>query len=471
MSLVSPSFQQGKFLARTIDSVLSQDYPHIDYCVVDGGSTDETIDVLNSYGGRFPWISEKDRGQTHALNKGFAQASGQIRAYLNSDDLLRPGAVREAVEHFRRHPDCDLVYGRGAHIDTGDQLIRFYPTKPYTFENLMETCCISQPSAFWTSRIAGLVGPFDESYAFAMDYDYWLRIAKSGGRIMHADGVWSATRMHPAAKTCGGSRDRIFAEIWRTCTTHGGYVSCTVIDSWLQTVFFSRYPMLPAAAAVARPPLVRALEQPSGPTSRSRRCRSTCLSARWYCTIRPAMPGSRRGNESCLPYRCCREVQAYVRGHRRDNWLASECRFYPKRRGPAEPIRLIGEAPVPMRLIVRQGKETVAEYELPGQEVNTLTLPVRESPEPVLLAFSEEFVAGLIDRQPVSFRVLATNLYREDEGGLITPGDSKTRPGAWGPPLPSANPHLDLHRRRTRPTFCFVLDFWGEEEDLGAARQ
>ncbi|HEX3315230.1 MAG TPA: glycosyltransferase, partial [Gemmataceae bacterium] len=408
VSIVTPSFQQGKFLKRTIDSVLAQDYPHIDYRVVDGGSTDETVEVLASYGARVRWVSEKDRGQAHAINKGLAQATGRIRAYLNSDDLLRPGAVSGAVEHFRRHPSCDLVYGQGAYIDDADELIRFYPSEPYTFENLMETCCISQPSAFWTSRIQDLVGSFDESYGFAMDYDYWLRIAKAGGRIMDAAGVWSATRMHASAKTCAGSQDRIFAEIWRTCTHHGGYVSYTVIDSWLRACLFSRHPML----THLRPLFARVLFVHSKYLARS--------------SPKPPLPAYMIGKAIHYASRLGRRLPGMnlvralwprslkLDGARPDNWLVPECRFYPRRRGPAEAIRLIGQAAAPMRLVVRQGRETIADFELPGASISALTLPVRESREPVLLTFSDE-VAGLIDRQPVSFRVLATNLYREDE--------------------------------------------------------
>jgi glycosyltransferase involved in cell wall biosynthesis len=406
VSIVTPSFQQGKFLKRTIDSVLSQDYPHIEYRVVDGGSTDETLAVLGSYGGRVRWSSEKDRGQAHAINKGLAQATGRILAYLNSDDLLRPGAVSGAVEHFRRHPDCDLVYGRGACIDEADELIRFYPTKPYSFENLMETCCITQPSAFWTRRIGDLVGSFDESYGFTMDYDYWLRIANAGGRIMDADAVWSATRLHSSAKTCGSPRDRIYGEIWRACTTHGGYVSYTVIDSWLRSCFFPRYPV----AHCLRPLLARVLFVHSKYLARK--------------APKPPMPAYMLGVALHYAGRIARRLPGLnlVRrllpqkrtagGNRPDNWLLPKCRFYPKRRGPAEEIRLVGQAATPMRLVVRQGPQTIAEFDLEGRSVSSLTLPVRDSEEPVLLDFSDQ-VADLIDRQPVSFRVLGTNLYRE----------------------------------------------------------
>src|SRR3954467_14302963 len=111
VSIVTPSFNQGRFLGRTIDSVLGQDYPHVEYLVVDGGSTDETLAILRSYGDRVRWLSEADAGQTAAINKGFQRTSGKIVGYLNSDDVLLPEAVATVVEYLRNHPECDLVYG------------------------------------------------------------------------------------------------------------------------------------------------------------------------------------------------------------------------------------------------------------------------------------------------------------------------------------------------------------------------
>jgi glycosyltransferase involved in cell wall biosynthesis len=410
VSIVTPSFEQGHYIRRTIDSVLGQDYPHIDYRVVDGGSTDDTVDILKSYGDRFPWVSEKDNGQTHAINKGLTAATGQIRAYLNSDDLLRPGAVGRMVEQFRRHPDCDLLYGHGAMIDENDELIQFYPSKLYTFENLMETCCISQPSAFWTKRITDLIGPFDENYQFAMDYNYWLRIERAGGRLLHVDDLWSSTRMHAATKSLGGSRERIFAEIWRTCMEHGEYVSWSVVTSWLQLCLEPRRPwthhfrwLLARTLFAYYRYTGRTAAKPSIPAWLLRKA---------YALFRK-VPGSSLVT-SLLPRRAGPPV-----GYRHDNWLSPECRFYPKRRGPGEAIRLVGEAPVPMKLVVWHRKQPLATYDLAGGTVTELTLPVPEdaSPkEPVVLRFSEH-IPAMLDRFPVSFRVLGTNLFSEHEVG------------------------------------------------------
>ena len=223
---------------------------------------------------------------------------------------------------------------------------------------------------------------------------------------MDADAVWSATRMHASAKTCGGPRDRIYGEIWRTCTEHGGYVSYTVIDSWLRSSFFPRYPV----PFCLRPVLARLLfvhskylarKSPKPPMP----AYMLGVAIHYAGRIAWRLPGARR-IRSLFP----RDPAG--RGNRPDNWLVPKCRFYPKRRGPAEEIRLIGQAATPMRLVVRQGRQTIGDFELAGGSVSSLTLPVTESEEPVLLDFSDQ-VADLIDRQPVSFRVLGTNLYRE----------------------------------------------------------
>ena len=129
-----------------------QGYPRLDYLVVDGASKDDTVEVLRSYGNRIKWLSEPDRGQTHAINKGFTVVKGQIHAYLNSDDVLLPGTLTKVASHFLAHPECDLVYGKAHFIDEDDRILGDYNTADYSFERLMEDCCISQPAAFWRWR-------------------------------------------------------------------------------------------------------------------------------------------------------------------------------------------------------------------------------------------------------------------------------------------------------------------------------
>lgn len=223
VSIVTPSYNQGRFLRRTIESVLNQTYPNLEYLVIDGGSGDESVDILHSYRNRFHWISERDQGQTDAINKGFALSHGDIRAYLNSDDVLSPDAVARIVAHFQRHPGCDLIYGRADYIDEQDHVIGRYATADYSFDRLMQDCCICQPAAFWRTRIAHRVGPFDARLHYAMDYDYWLRVDRAGGRIEHLPELLACSRLYPQTKTQTARRE-IYREIFEVCQRHAGYV-------------------------------------------------------------------------------------------------------------------------------------------------------------------------------------------------------------------------------------------------------
>src|SRR5262249_41585815 len=188
------------------------------------GSTDESRAILASYGDRVRWVSRPDGGQADAINQGFATSRGEIRAYLNSDDVLTPGAVERVVAHFEDHPDCDLVYGRAYYLDDQGGVTGHYATAEYSFARLLESNCICQPAAFWRTRIAERVGGFSEELRWALDYEYWLRIDRAGGRIEHIDDVLGAWRVYPGIKS-QRQREGIYREIVRVCETHGGYVS------------------------------------------------------------------------------------------------------------------------------------------------------------------------------------------------------------------------------------------------------
>ena len=222
VSIVTPSFNQGRFLRRTIDSVLNQSYPHIEYRVMDGGSTDDSVAILKSYGDRFPWISQRDGGQTNAINMGLAQSRGDIQAYLNSDDLLQPDAVARVVQHFQERPNCDMVYGLAHHIDQDNRFLDWYPTADYSLKRMLANCCVCQPAAFWRAAIARKIGPFDESLHYAMDLDYWLRIDRAG-RIEHLGEVLASTRLHEDAKTLS-CHVQVHKEIIRAYQRHIGRV-------------------------------------------------------------------------------------------------------------------------------------------------------------------------------------------------------------------------------------------------------
>jgi len=224
VSIVTPSFNQSRFLRRTIDSVLSQDYPHIEYFVVDAGSTDDSLAILKDHGNRFYWQSQPDDGQSDAINQGLKRAQGDILAYLNSDDVLLPGAITTVVEHFRRQSDWDVVYGNAHWIDEADRVLGDYLTAEYDFERLLQSCFICQPAAFWRRRIMDRVGLFDASLHYAMDYEYWLRIDRAGGVLHHIPDFLAASRVHAETKTLSARLD-VYREILEVSRRHAGEAS------------------------------------------------------------------------------------------------------------------------------------------------------------------------------------------------------------------------------------------------------
>lgn len=180
VTLVTPSYNAADYLRAAIDSVLAQDYPHIEYLVMDGGSMDGTVELLTSYGERIRWVSEKDGGQSDAIARGFERTSGEILGWLNADDLLKPGAVRAAVEALRANPQAALVYGRADFIDAkGRYLAPCTVVEPYSRRRLLHYGdYIIQPAAFFTRQAYTAVGGLDNSLNWAMDWDLWLRLAR-----------------------------------------------------------------------------------------------------------------------------------------------------------------------------------------------------------------------------------------------------------------------------------------------------
>ncbi len=231
VSIITPSFNQGQFIAETIESVLQQSYPNIELIVMDGGSTDDTVAVLRRYDGRIQWFSEPDKGQAHAINKGMHLARGEIVAYLNSDDILLPNAVAEAVAFFNANPAVDLVYGEAEYIDSASCVTGRYRTTPYTPSALVYDCVICQPAAFWRRRVIRQIGLFDEALQFTMDYDYWLRLRNAGGVFAHAPQTWARSRLHADAKTVA-QRRKIFPEIFEICRRHLGFVAIQYFEGY-----------------------------------------------------------------------------------------------------------------------------------------------------------------------------------------------------------------------------------------------
>ena len=206
ISVITPSFNQGPFIEHTIRSVLSQDYPDLEYVVVDGASNDNTVDILRSYGDRIRWISEPDRGQAHAINKGLAMVSGDVIAFLNSDDIYEPLALQRVGEFFAQHPAAHWLTGRCRTIDVDGREIRrpitFYKNlwlRLGSYRALKILNYVSQPATFWTRKVTDTVGEFDESLVYAMDYDYSLRVGRRFRLWVHDDYL-AAFRVHPTSK-------------------------------------------------------------------------------------------------------------------------------------------------------------------------------------------------------------------------------------------------------------------------------
>jgi glycosyltransferase involved in cell wall biosynthesis len=221
VSVVTPSLNQGRFIEDTIRSVLGQDYPRIEYLVVDGGSTDGTLAVLGRYDGSIRWISEPDHGQAAAINKGFRLASGGILAWLNSDDLYEPQAVSAAVAYLQAHPDTALVYGDATHVDAKDEEIGPCGyVGPFDLERLIhESDYIVQPAAFFRRSAFEAVSGLDESLHWGMDYDLWLKIGRRFP-IAYLPRKLARYRQTGENKTALGRFDR-FEEIERIGRLHG----------------------------------------------------------------------------------------------------------------------------------------------------------------------------------------------------------------------------------------------------------
>ncbi len=179
VTVVTPSYNQGAFIEECIRSVLLQDYPNLEYMVIDGGSRDRTTDVLKHYSQAIDyWVSEPDRGQAHAINKGWRRATGDILAWLNADDLYLPGAISRAVKALEEHPEAGVVYGNGYHVSEQGEILEVYPSEPFDVRRLGDTCYLCQPTTFLRRSVVEAVGYLDETLQYALDYDLWLKAAK-----------------------------------------------------------------------------------------------------------------------------------------------------------------------------------------------------------------------------------------------------------------------------------------------------
>lgn len=224
ISIITPSFNQARYLPKTIESVLTQDYPNMEYILMDGGSTDGSLEIIQNYADRLAyWESNPDRGQTDAINKGFARATGKYLAWLNSDDVYKPGAISEAVDFLEKHPEVAMVYGDCTFIDAQDREIGRFPAAQTDVHRLRRGYVhIPQQASFFRADLWRKVGPLDPSFYFAMDYDLWVRLAKEAPLIYQPGRVWASFRLHGDAKTIAAD-DRCWPEMLRVHYREGGH--------------------------------------------------------------------------------------------------------------------------------------------------------------------------------------------------------------------------------------------------------
>jgi len=289
VSIVTPSFNMGGLIEETIRSVVDQDYPNIAYVVIDGGSSDGTLDILKRYEGRLKYVSEPDRGQTDAVNKGFALSHGSIFTFLNADDTLLPGAVTAAVEAFAEHPEAGVIYGDAWFIAEDGSRTAPYPVEPFDAKNLERRCFICQPAAFIRREVYASSGMLDPERHCALDYDLWIRIARRYPMVK-IDRFLANSRIHEGSKTVYQMGPAMLATIELLQRSYG-YVPY----NWLYGYCHYRLTGQPLAIDRARPSAVSA-------------CLSIALGARYnwrspvrYCrdifdTAKEGLIGARRAS-------------------------------------------------------------------------------------------------------------------------------------------------------------------------------
>lgn len=253
VSIVTPSLNAATYLEQAIESVLAQDYPRIEYLVVDGGSTDGTLELLRRYQGRLSFVSQPDRGPVEAINRGFELSRGELLAWLSADDYYAPGAVSAAVAEFAAHPEIAVVYGEAEWVDELGRRLGDYPTAPFDVGRLATECFIAQPAAFFRRKPFEAVGGLDPRWPHTFDYDLWIRLARRFP-FTYLPRRLAASRMHRRSISLGARR-RVLEENIRLLRHHFAYAPF----SWVYALCAHRLdrrdqffePLRPSPAAYA----------------------------------------------------------------------------------------------------------------------------------------------------------------------------------------------------------------------------
>jgi len=233
VSIITPSYNQAAYLEQTMRSVLGQEYLDIEYIVIDGGSTDGSVEIIRNYEDQLAyWVSEKDRGQTDAINKGFLAAKGEILAWLNSDDTYNPGAVKAAVDYLQENPQVGVVYSDLNLISESGKVVGKFPAAQTDLTRLRRGYVhIPQPAAFFRAELWRKVGPLDPSFFFAMDYDLWIRLAQVSHLQYLPGRTWANFRLHAGAKTVDAD-ERCWPEMLRVHYRDGGKFLAPIVGKY-----------------------------------------------------------------------------------------------------------------------------------------------------------------------------------------------------------------------------------------------
>jgi glycosyltransferase involved in cell wall biosynthesis len=243
VSIITPSYNQGRYIEATIQSVLAQEYSNIEYIIVDGGSKDESVDIIKKYEGQLAWwVSEKDKGHADALNKGFSRATGDILAWINSDDLYYPNTVSEAVAVLRDHPEAGMVYANANLIDASGQFAGKFAARQTNYKRLLRgSVHIPQATTFYRADIWRSVGLFDLSLFFAFDYEMWVRFAKVS-QLLYVPRLWADFRMHDEGKSVIND-NRCYPDMLEVHRREGGgWFSWLRLRSFIRRTFYARIP-------------------------------------------------------------------------------------------------------------------------------------------------------------------------------------------------------------------------------------